>query len=322
MRPMIVGCVVAVITLSAAGQADDIRQLVAERQFGPAMQRITAGLALKGAAGKAVDRYALFMLKGECHLQMKALAQANDAYANAAKEPAATEAERAIALAHVSLLKASKAFAYTPKRMTATEGHPSPIDILDKENRKRAFLAMMTDEQAASEVKFKAARAGKSLPPIAETFKPLAVMEGYERAATGEAAKVKELRVELLEKSKKVLADALRDMSKRVGDVGKDANTFVETVVEVYGRSPQGFPTTRKERAYKKKGLSEAQTDLLKEATTTCDKLALALPEVAKGLAVEETEFDSFADEARRVRKEVDRILDTDYLKTYRELPK
>jgi hypothetical protein len=318
----IIGCVVAVASVSAAGQADDIRQLVAERQYPQAMQRITAALALKGAAGKAVDRYALFMLKGECHLQTKMIPQANDAYANAAKEPAATDAERAVAVAYGALLKATKAYAYTPRRVTATEGHASPIDILDKENRRRAFLAMLADEQAANEAKFKAAKAAKSLPPIAETFKPLAAMEGYERAATDDVVKVKELRGELLAKSKKILADALRDMSKRVGDVGKEANTFYETVQEVYGRAPNGFPTTRKERVFKKKGLTEANTDLLKEATTTCDKLTLALGEVAKGLGVEETELDPFGDEARRVRKEVDKILDTDYLKTYRELPK
>ena len=106
---------------SAQGQvvaaSDELHQLVADKRYPEAMQKITAGLALKGPAAKSVDRCDLFMLKGECHLQMRAVSMAIDAFNNAAKEAKLLSDDRrqSIAEAHAALLKASKAFAYMPK---------------------------------------------------------------------------------------------------------------------------------------------------------------------------------------------------------------
>lgn len=309
-----------VVAQAQSGSADEIARLMTERKYPQAMQKITAALALKGAAAKSVNRYDLFMLKGECHLQTRAIGLANDAYANAAKEAGDDPSRAAIAHAYELLLKQSKAFAYTPKT-AADKGRATPIDILDPESRKKAFLAMMADELAANQTKLDTAKAAKSLPPIAEAFKPLATAEGIELAATGEALKVTEIRRGLIEQSKKVVADALRALSKRLGEIDKDANTFVEFYQDTFDAFSR-FARPIKEKAYKKKGLSDAQSKELQEMTVTCDKLGPALIELAGQLHAEEKAFDPFENEAGRIRKEVDRVLDTDYQRVYRELPK
>jgi hypothetical protein len=305
--------------------SDEIRGLMADRHFPEAMQKITANLALKGPAAQSVDRYELFMQKAECHLQMRALSIAIEAYNSAARE-ATDDRQRTLATANAALLKASKAFTYIPK-VAPDKTKPVPIDILDPAHRKQAFLALFIDQLAANDTKIKAAKSAKSLPPIAEVFKPLSEMEGLERMAAGngleggEAAKVQSLRTEVVTQAKKVIADALRAMSKRVGEIDKEAGTFVEFYQDVLDPA-YSLPIPKKQKAYRRKGLTDKQTTELQETTVTCDKLTLALIELAKGLVTEDKIFDPFADEAGRVRKEVDRILDVDYQHVYTEIPK
>src|SRR5258706_6487931 len=159
-------------TVSAQAQPsnvalEELHRLVDDHQYGPALQKITAGLALKGAAAKLVNRYELFMLKGECHLKTKATRLALEAYAAAIKE-APSDRERELATAQEMLLKSSKAFAYTPRTTTAPappagadKPRPVPIDILNPDSRKKAFAALLADELAANDAKFKSAKASK-----------------------------------------------------------------------------------------------------------------------------------------------------------------
>ena len=106
--------------------------------------------------------------------------------------------------------------------------------------------------------------------------------------------------------------------AKRVSEIDKSANTFVETYQE--GVDAIGRPAMVK--MYKKKGLTDEQTHELSDTNATCDKIPPALTELAKGLAAEDKTFDPFTEEASRIRRESDRLLDTDYLQTYRQLPK
>src|SRR5512133_3800960 len=82
---------------------DDVRALVRDRQYAEALKQIAGALQLKGPAAKGVDRYNLYLLKGECHLQSKAVGLAQESYALAAKE-APDAAAKSVALAHAMLL--------------------------------------------------------------------------------------------------------------------------------------------------------------------------------------------------------------------------
>lgn len=322
---LLAAALLSLLACGAYAQATDsaeLHRLITDKQFSQALQKITAGLALKGPAAQTVDRYELLMLKGECHLQTKAASTAIDAFTAAAKE-AANDHDKSLAQAHIILLKASRAFAYTPK-LSADKTRLAPIDILDPASRRRAFLAMFLDELSANDAKLKSAKSAKTLPPIAAAFKPLDEMEALELASkepTAELEKVKSIRHDLAESAQKLIADALRTMSKRVGIIDKEANTFVEFYQDV-PNPYAGVLQFRKQKAYRKKGLTDAQSKDLQATTATCDKLNLALTELATGLKVEEKTFDPFAEEAAHLRKEVDRILDTDYQKVYDRIPR
>jgi hypothetical protein len=177
---------------------------------------------------------------------------------------------------------------------------------------------MLADELATNDTTIRNAQTSGALPPMAQLFTPLATMEGLELAATGDDKQVKALRTELTDAAKKAVAAALRAMSNRVGQIDKSANAFVETYQE--GVDALGRPAMVK--MYKKKGLTDPETRALSDTTATCDKISPALTELAKGLQAEDKTFDPFAEEASRIRREVERILDTDYLQTYRQLPK
>src|SRR4051812_11702849 len=336
MRWIVLLTIVTACSLPSRAQSsanlEELHRLIAEQQYAPALQKITAALALKGPAAKSVDRYQLFMLKGECLLQTKSTRLALDAYTAAIKE-AAGDRDRSLAEAHETLVKESKGFGYTPKTSTTAattppntpKPRPAPIDILNLGSRKKAFAALLADELAANDAKIKAAKTSKALPPIAQLFTPLSKMEGIELASLndsagegGEAVKVKAVRVELIDAAKKIVAEALRGMSKRLSEIDKSANTFVE----FYQESIDAFARPVMTKMYKKKGLTDPQTKELTETSTTCDKLTPALTELAKGLGAQDKTFDPFSEEAARIRKEVDRVLDTDYLRVYRELPK
>jgi tetratricopeptide (TPR) repeat protein len=298
---------------------DEIQALVKEGQYPQALQKIAASLQLRGAAAQSVDRSQLYMLKAECHLQQKAGTMAAESYASAAKEAADPKA-KAIAAAHEALVKQSKALAYSPKS-TPKGQRPEPIDILPAENRKRAFAAMLADELAAMEPKLKAARAGKTLVPIAALFKPLATVEGVEIAATGSNEKAAALRKELTEQSRKTTAEALRVISKRLGEIDKDANTFEVFYREIPDINSR-VPGMIRQKAYRKRGLSNQATKELQEVNATCDKIAPALAELATGLGTEPKTFDALTEEAARIRRESDRVLDTDYQREFSEIPK
>ncbi|HEY7120499.1 MAG TPA: hypothetical protein VH475_28200 [Tepidisphaeraceae bacterium] len=313
-------CGSAVISRAQIATPEELHRLVYDdRNYAVALQRITAALGLKGSAAKSVDRYDLYLLKAECHLQTKAAGLATEAYTAAARE-APNDADRAVAAAHALLLKQSRAFAYMPKT-SADKTRPAPIDLLDRESRKRAFLALYLDELTAAEPLLATAKSAKSLGPIAAACPTLAKLEGIERAGTGDVTRTRQLRDQLTETTKKTVADALRGLAKQVGVIDKEANTFVEFYEDRQDPTAR-FPRVIREKAYKKKGLNEVQTNQLQEVNRTCDQIPPALAELAQKLGAQDKAFDPQSDEAARIRREVDRILDTDYLKVYRELPK
>jgi hypothetical protein len=310
-----------------APSSEEIHRLMGEKNYAQALQKVTGGLALRGEAAKAVSRYELLMLKGECHLQLKASSYAVDAFAAAARDPQASPPERAVAAGYEMLLRQAKGFAYTPRTAGGAEkaggARPAAIDILDPESRRRAFETLLADELAASESKVAAAKTSRSLDPIIALFKPLAAMGGLERASSkdGDAPRVKALEAELAERAKRNLADALRAVAKRVGEIDKEANTFVEGFQDVQDPlTPYARPI--RERVYKRKGLSDAQVNELRQANATCDRVPRVLPLLAEGLHAPQGAFEPFGDEAARIRRDVDRLIATDWMRVYKEIPK
>jgi len=295
----------------------DARAMMTSGDYAPALQKIAQALALKTPTATAI-RYDLFMLKGECHLSLKQSNLAIEAWENAIKT-AATDDQRAIALAHELLVKRSQQFAYQPK---SPAGKPlAPIDILEANSRKRAFAALLADELALIDPKVKTAMKAKSLPPILEAIKATSALLGLELAATGETAKSHEMLKSLTEQTRKLLAGVIADMNKRVTAIDKEASVFIEFWYDAYVPIANTARVQR-ERAWRRKGLTDAQLKELQTLGTTCDQIPSAIETITQALKSEGKELAPFAEDATRTRKEIARVLDVDYQQVFHTPPK
>src|SRR5262245_46292561 len=93
-----------------ANQLPSVDQLRAQLDTNPAavLQGVARSLALKGPAAATLDRYELFMLRGEAHLRNKAMPAAAEAFAAAGKETT-DAAKKTTARATEVLARKSKA---------------------------------------------------------------------------------------------------------------------------------------------------------------------------------------------------------------------
>lgn len=318
-RLVLLLCVVMPLAARAADLpvVADARAMVSSREYAPALQKIALALALKTPAALAA-RYDLLMLKGECHLSLKQSNLAIEAWENAAKA-AAGDDQRAVALAHELLVKRSQQFAYKPKAVAGKAA--APIDILESASRKKAFAALFADELAQISPKVKLATKATALPPILEATKTAAALTGLELAATGEAAESREILKSLSEQTRKLLATAIADMNKRVTAIDKEASTYIEFWYEAYVPIANAA-RVQKERAWKRKGLTDAQLKELQTLGTTCDQIPAAIEAISAAMKSEGKELAPFAEDAGRTRKEVARVLDVDYQMVFHTPPK
>jgi hypothetical protein len=306
---------------------DEIQSLVSQGNYKDALQKISTALAIRGEAGKNIDRAQLQMLKAECHLRMKAPTMAAEAYAAAVKD-ARDDKTRNLAAAHQLLMQRQRGLAYRPVAAQVKGSAPVTIDILDPASRKKAFAALLTDELAAVQPKIAAAKRSTGLAPIFEAFKLVPRLEGIELASTesqsGEAPQAQKVVGELADQSRKLIDAALKEMARHVSTIDKEVNQFVEIAREVPDpsvRSAYGGIRYKIERGYKKKGPTESHLKELQQVTTTCEQIAQASKMLADGVPANAKAFDPLISESERIRKETERILDADYTTIYKDLP-
>jgi hypothetical protein len=335
-RPIALLLLIALLPAIAQAQPvtpEEINPLIADANYKDALQKIAGALALRGEAGKKVDRHQLYMLKAECHLRMKAPTMAIESYVLAAKE-ATDDKARNLAAAHELLMRRQRGLAYKPT--TQPKGQPPvTIDILNPDNRKKAFAALYGDEVAALQPRLAAAKKSTSLVPLFELFKQIPKLEGIESAANSpadsmalapvaaDAPQTQKLLADLGEQSRKLIETSLRDTAKRVAAIDKEVNQFQEIVREVIDptvRSPFGV-RYKMEKAYKKVGPNDAHLKELQNITTTGDQVAQAARMLAEGVPAQARGFETLITETDRIKKEVERILDADYTTVYKDLP-
>jgi hypothetical protein len=329
--------------LAQLATPEEINAFIKDGNYKDALQKIAGALSLRGDAAKKVDQYQMYMLKAECHVRMKVPTMAAEAYTNAAKA-ATDDKSRNIAAAHELLMRKQRGLVYKP--VTAQQGKSpaatATIDITDPVNRRKAFAALFTDELAALQPKINAAKRATGLAPIFEAFKLIPRLEGIELAAAepppdaipaaspspapsaaADAPQTHKLLGELAEQSRKLIDAALRDMGKQLASIDREVNQFVEISRQVPDpRAPTPFGVRYKiERAYKKKGPTDAQIKQLETLSTTCDQVAQTSQQIAEGVPTQAKGFETLITETGRIKKEAQRILDADYVTVYKDLP-
>lgn len=313
----------------------DLHQLFDEAKYALVLQGLQRILVLKGAAAEPYDRHDLLRLKGETYLRTKAQVPAAQAFtdaAAAAKDDTASGLDRATALL---VKRSSPQQTYTPKpkpRDAAAKAPlADPIPIVEAELRKKALAALFEDERAAAEPKVSAAARATQLAPALDALVLLHELRVLEVAATGGDDGTKKLVVKLGTHASELMADAVKSIGRDVDLVEKNANQSFQ-VTQYAGeaqvrtspaapQSPRG-PMTRIEPRWRKRGLTQQDTQTLRTALVTLDKVVTACKELADATGEGAKNFDAVRAAAVDGARTAERVLNEDYTKLYTSPPR
>ena len=280
--------------------AAELHKMFDGGEFQPLLAKVTRVLQLKGDAALPYDHVDLATLKANTLLEMKqqasAIASLNEAIKAITDQ---TDPKFAIqARATLILVKRSQAFGYAPKTPPA-----KPIGILDMAQRKAAYTALLADLHAEVTAKAKAAKAGKSLPPIIEAVRSISDMRSVEMMARDSDTESMQFADDLATQAKTLMTDAVQTMSKRGGEIDAEANAYLApptrtTAARMKGSSSNTDPVNRQ-----KFGLTSKMINELKQIIDNSTKVASVakdFEEVSKQNAAGFKEITEIADRAAK----------------------
>ena len=320
LRPLFIvafACVVFVISGLAHGQVaeplpsmQELQQLQTDKQWQPLLQKLQRVLSLRGDAAANYDRYALLMMKGEAHAQLKQPAPATSAFADAAKEAQADKNRAAVASSTALLIKRSQSFVYKRKSPSTQPTDPKEIDVLDPAKRKDGFVALAADELAALQPKVKSATTANNLKPVVELMKSMSDLRNAELAAEGNTTKSDSLLPPLAAHSKELSAKYVADQKRIVDNIEHTANQTIDVGPDRRG----AYQGRSLERKFKKRGLMSNDQTALKNAIQACTEIALGDKEMADAFGADlgKPLLDVAAD-AKGVADKADVVLKADY---------
>jgi hypothetical protein len=293
----------AAVDTGSAPSMDQLIDLLNQQKYQDLLKGVTKALALRGAASQPYNRADLLMLRGEAYLHLKQNSQAADSFAQAAKAASDDPDKSAIAQATDLLIKRSKPTGYLPRTASTQPAvkQGTPLPIIDKEERKIAFAALLDDELTAAAPKVKAATNGNSLMPVIEAARVMIDLRSIEIAAGEGDAKTKSIAERLGQRAHTLIDGALKSMNTRVEQVWSSASTSYSTQSQ----------TTLRTRVYGMKGMTSVESGDLKNVIATCEKIvpvANDLSTVTGG-----TELSGDATEAQRLLKRAHEVLEYDY---------
>jgi hypothetical protein len=296
----------AAVDTGGAPSMDQLIDLLTQQKYQDLLKGVTKALALRGAASQPYNRADLLMLRGEAYLHLKQNAQAAESFAQAAK--VADDADkRAIAQATELLIKRSKPTGYLPRTASTQPAikQGTPLPIMDKEERKIAFSALLEDELAVAAPRIKAATASNSLLPVIETGRSLSDIRAIE-LASGEGDKLtKQVSERLGQHAHTLLKDALKSMETHIEDIWNAASRMQSHGVV------DAQTGVRQERYRAMMGLTSTQSNDLKGTIGTLEKIV----PVANDLAAltGENELSADASDADRLLKRAHEVLEYNY---------
>jgi hypothetical protein len=281
---------------------DQLIDLLTQQKYQDLLKGVTKALALRGAASQPYNRADLLMLRGEAYLHLKQNAQAAESFAQAAKVADDPE-KKSIAQATEVLIKRSKPTGYLPRTASTQPAvkQGTPLPIMDKEQRRIAFSALLDDELTTASPKVKAAANGNSLLPVIEACRSMIDLRAIEIAAGAGDAKTKSISERLGQRAHTLIDGALKSMNTRVEQVWGSASTTYYT---------EGQKTLRT-HVYGMKGMTSVESGDVKNVIATCEKIipvANDLSTVTGG-----TELSADATEAQRLLKRAHEVLEYDY---------
>lgn len=209
-----------VIAAPVLGAEPSIAEAQADFQQGKypgCLQKVAAILVGSEARQGSPGRYDLFLLRGECLLQMKRADLAADAFDAAARSVKGENDLKRVAPARAMaiLIKSSANLAYRPKGASAADA----IDIVNPELRKKALEALLQDRLKDMQPQVDEALKATTLPPMAKTVPALLDAFMIELAATGDTKQSLPVGQSVGEHARGLIENQLQRISMRVDDL-------------------------------------------------------------------------------------------------------
>jgi len=286
--------------------AGDVQKLIDAKQFPAAVKTAAKLLATHGPAAAALDRFSLTMLKGYAQAGMKSNSTAVMTFKSAEKE---TKDTNQIALARwtAELFHTAGSTTYTPRTVVLGAPKRGPFDLLDADQRKDAFGALLDDSLAALDPKLKAATISQNLPQIWPVLQQVMDLDNLDVIANGSDDKTMTLASSLLDHSRNLLANALKEDWARVSDIDTHANVTTTVPTQVYINNSLMTQTVTK-----KNGLSDSNKTELKNIISVCQQVHDAA-EAFMAMAKTDKDWSTILSDADRVSGRASDVLNADY---------
>jgi hypothetical protein len=216
---------------------DPVQALLNNHQYSAAVRLAAKILGSTGGSAGAgagrFDRFRVLILKGEgllgMHENYMAIEQFNAA-AHASQDPR----DVALARSAVELVHRATGNSYVPRFAPAGSppGTPKPppiplaeVNLLDAEQRRPAFNALLDDQLSALMPRIRTATAASSLPSIYPVLQQVEQLARLDTVANGDAQKTASIAGDLLDHVRNILASSLHDMAARLSDIEQYAST-------------------------------------------------------------------------------------------------
>lgn len=250
-------------------------------------------LAIRGKAAQGIDHYPLLMMRAESYIQLRQTSLALNSLEDAAKvaQTASDNKGAADARALIILIKRSKNLQYTPKVAVGEKKALVPIDISDLKKRKEALEALYSEDRAAARPLVMQADKAKNLIPIAKAMKVVVPLKDLELAASGADSETGETIKDLVDRSHKLMAKGLDDMSRRASKLEEKANQMEQRSVRRLDGSTD-YVTERR-------GLMRDEASELKRTIQDCKKIVETCKELTANFTDETEPFDDLIDQAK-----------------------
>jgi hypothetical protein len=215
----------------------DLRDMHDAGQYRTCLQQIArlmraGGTPNTSADAKALERFDLLLLRGDCLIHLEDPATAKLAYAAVKDSPDPKQSQEARAT--LLLLTRSVKVVYTPKTPAAAADSGTAagdgINITAHDRRTRALRALLDDELAASQPEFDKARSADNLQPIAAALPKLYDLYAVEKTATGTDTFMRPILMAIGERARTLIANELQAMEERIAAIEKRADQQLDWV--------------------------------------------------------------------------------------------
>ena len=291
---------------------DDIKKEYEAKDYQAVLRDVGRGLTLgeKKAAEAGLERYDLFMLRGEAQLRLNQPSPAAMAFHEAARATKDLQ-QAAVAYATEMLVRRSKQMKFTPRKPLEKNKKLEPIDILDPDKRKEAFEALYNDERDAAASILQAGKKATSLPQIRNAVKAIQSRQLFalDRAAHGTAQDMEDTTRDLKERAQDLMSKALEKLAKQVDDIEARANETVRIPQVIQAPNAGVF----QQDIVHRRGLQGSDRQNLKGIAQTSVQIAAWAKELIGALSDNADDSKDLLQQAEDVARKAEKASKEDY---------